>query len=136
MFKEEVNITNNKLTIKVTAEKIRKFSFEEKKVYRKDITCLIPQELRNKIKLLSEPKKLISNYKDSNFFPYFRYLLRRKIKVYSQCLFFLVGYKLIWVIARTDKLQLLSKNLLKVSLMWQVLCHVKNPDHFIVLKAM
>lgn len=68
MFKEEVNITNNKLTIKVTAEKIRKFSFEEKKVYRKDITCLIPQELRNKIKLLSEPKKLISNYKDSNFF--------------------------------------------------------------------
>lgn len=67
MFREEIIQTEEELIIKVSAEKIRKYSFEKKEVYRKNINSLIPDEIRNNIELISSPSKLVSNYKDENF---------------------------------------------------------------------
>ena len=67
MFREEIIQTEEELIIKVSAEKIRKHSFEKKEVYRKNINSLIPDEIKNNIELVSSPSKLVSNYKDENF---------------------------------------------------------------------
>lgn len=67
MFKEEIIKEENTLKIKVFATNIRKYSHQNKEVYRKDIKLLIPEDIRGQVKLISAPSKMISNYKDENF---------------------------------------------------------------------
>lgn len=62
MFKEEVTNTKKGFIIKITAQKIRKYSFEKKEIYRNDIATLIPEEYRGKVTLISHPNKKVSNY--------------------------------------------------------------------------
>ena len=64
MFKEEIVATKKGFIIKITAQKIRKYSFEKKEIYRKDITALIPEEYKGKVTLISHPSKKVSNYLD------------------------------------------------------------------------
>ena len=66
MFEEEIIKTKDKLTIKVKATKIRKYFHEKKEVYRKNVHLLIPEELKNKLKLISQPNKNIANFKSDN----------------------------------------------------------------------
>ena len=67
MFKEEVIKTENGFIIKITAEKIREYSFEQKEVYRKEVESLLPAEQRSSLQLVSAPEKMVSNYHDENF---------------------------------------------------------------------
>ncbi len=61
MFKEQVEkISNNQFKISVTIEK-RKFSYESKEIYKKDVKNLLPEEVRERAVLESSPSKLISN---------------------------------------------------------------------------
>ena len=62
MFKEEITKTEKGFEIKVSTQEIRKYSFEEKKVYRRNIEELIPEEYRGKVTLVSQPKSRVSNY--------------------------------------------------------------------------
>lgn len=59
-FKKTVEITEDKITIKVSCEK-RVYSSEERIVFREDIQESIPKEYLGKVKLLTSPDKLISN---------------------------------------------------------------------------
>lgn len=67
MFKEEVIKTEKGFIIRVRAEKLRKYVFEEKEVYREDVKKLIPEEFRNSVTLVSGPSKLVSNYGSGKF---------------------------------------------------------------------
>jgi hypothetical protein len=60
MFKEEVKQTKEEIVIKVSIKE-RKYAIEEKLIYSKDPMRLIPEELLDKVKLISKPSKSISN---------------------------------------------------------------------------
>ena len=67
MFKEEIIKTEKGFIIKITAIKIRKYSFEQKEVYRKEVEKLLPQDQREGLHLVKAPEKMVSNYHDENF---------------------------------------------------------------------
>tara|TARA_B100001094_G_scaffold320815_1_gene367590 strand:+ start:1066 stop:1437 length:372 start_codon:yes stop_codon:yes gene_type:complete len=62
MFKEEITKTEKGFEIKVSTQEIRKYSFEEKKVYRRNVEELIPEEYKGKVSLVSQPQSRVSNY--------------------------------------------------------------------------
>jgi hypothetical protein len=66
VFEEEIIKTKDKLIIKIRATKIRKYFHEKKEVYRKNVHLLIPDEFKNKLKLISQPDKNIANFKSDN----------------------------------------------------------------------
>ena len=66
MFKEEVIETKNRITIKVRNTKIRKHFFQKKEIYRENIERLIPESLKEKVILISQPIKNIANFKSEN----------------------------------------------------------------------
>ena len=67
MFIEKIIKKDEKITITVRVEKVRKFSFEKKEVYRKNVEDLIPEEISAGARLISGPDKLISNQIGNNF---------------------------------------------------------------------
>jgi len=67
-FKEEVKIENEKLTITVSCE-MRKFSIDPKLFYERKVEELIPEELRNKVRLISSPVNKVSNTNYANHAP-------------------------------------------------------------------
>ena len=67
MFEEEIIKEKNKITIKVSVKKVRKYSFEEKIVYRKNVESLIPLEISKGAILIKKPTKLVSNFVDKKF---------------------------------------------------------------------
>tara|TARA_B100000427_G_C15401517_1_gene547868 strand:- start:108 stop:446 length:339 start_codon:yes stop_codon:yes gene_type:complete len=62
LFVEEVEINNEKTEIKiiVSCEK-RKLATEEKMVYTGEVLKLIPEQFKDKVKLISSPVKKVSN---------------------------------------------------------------------------
>ena len=67
MFKEEVEkISDNQFKISVTIEK-RKFSYESKEIYKKDVKTLLPEEVRDRAIIESSPSKIISNIDRNSF---------------------------------------------------------------------
>ena len=67
MFKEEIEkISNDKYKITVTIEK-RKYSFEEKKIYKTNPINLLPVEVQSRAKLISSPSKTLSNMDKQKF---------------------------------------------------------------------
>jgi len=59
-FKEEIKVEESKLTITISCT-MRKYSADPKLVYEKDVKDLIPEELKEKVVLISEPTCRISN---------------------------------------------------------------------------
>ena len=67
MFKEEITKTETGFVVKVYPESLRKYVFEKKLVYRKNIIELIPDEFKDSVFLVSAPSKLVSNYQSEKF---------------------------------------------------------------------
>ena len=65
-FKENIEITETKITIAVSCER-RKYAFEEKRIYEKEVQQLIPEELKPRVKLISFPKKTVANINDIHY---------------------------------------------------------------------
>lgn len=63
---KKITVKNNKLYIEISFKQ-RKYAFEEKIVFSEDIRNLIPKEHQGIARLISKPKKKISNINDSNF---------------------------------------------------------------------
>lgn len=67
MFKEEVEkVSENQFKVSVTIEK-RKFSYESKEIYKKDVKTLLPEEVRDRAVTESSPSKIISNIDRKSF---------------------------------------------------------------------
>jgi hypothetical protein len=67
MFKEELIKTDSGFIIRITAENIRKYVFEKKEVYRKNVLELIPEKIRDQVVCVKRPEKLVSNYQSNKF---------------------------------------------------------------------
>ena len=60
MFNKTVNLEKNKVIIEVTCEK-RTHAMEPKTIFKEKVEDLIPESLRGKVKLVSNPDKILSN---------------------------------------------------------------------------
>lgn len=56
----EINKEEKTITITVSCEK-RKHAIDQKAVFKESLETLIPEELRNKVNLISKPNKPVSN---------------------------------------------------------------------------
>tara|TARA_B100001094_G_C17954181_1_gene682113 strand:+ start:104 stop:424 length:321 start_codon:yes stop_codon:yes gene_type:complete len=66
IFKEDVIIENDTLIIKVHCS-LRQHVDIPKSVYRREIDHLIPEDIKDRVVLVSSPDKKISNINSANF---------------------------------------------------------------------
>ncbi len=65
IFKEKVEISEDKVVIEVTCEH-RTHTKEPKRIYKKDVKSLIPQELHSLLHLKQSPSSVVSNMSIDN----------------------------------------------------------------------
>ena len=68
MYKKEISLDkkNNMLYIKVSYD-TRSYPSEKKLIFKESIFNLIPEQYKNKVKLISSPVKLVSNIQKEKY---------------------------------------------------------------------
>jgi hypothetical protein len=66
MFEENISQTQDEIVITISIKK-RKYAIEQKLIYTGDPLSLVPQELRDKVVLVSKPLKKVSNMNKSKY---------------------------------------------------------------------
>jgi len=67
VFKEEIDIQEDKITVRISCKK-REYATEERLRWCLDPLLLIPEEYKNNLTLVSKPDKIVSNIVgDSNY---------------------------------------------------------------------